>query len=146
MAGDNTLQVEDWNGAVGERWAAEQERTDQLIRAFGDAALTAARASLGERVLDVGCGCGDTSLALANSVGPTGHVLGVDVSAPMLIVARRRASALSNLTFAEADASSASLPGSFDLLYSRFGVMFFDAPVPAFRHLHKAMSPTGRLA
>ncbi len=146
MAGDNTLQVEDWNGAVGERWAAEQERTDQLIRAFGDAALTAARASLGERVLDVGCGCGDTSLALANSVGPTGKVLGVDVSAPMLAVASRRASALSNLTFAEADASTASLPGPFDLLYSRFGVMFFDAPVPAFRHLHSAMRPTGRLA
>ena len=80
MAGDNILQVEDWNGAVGERWAAEQERTDQLIRAFGDAALLAARAMPGEHALDVGCGCGDTSLALANSVGPTGKVLGVDVS------------------------------------------------------------------
>lgn len=146
MAGDNTLQVEDWNGAVGERWAAEQERTDQLIRAFGDAALAAAQAMPGESVLDVGCGCGDTSLALANSVGPKGKVFGADVSAPMLAVARRRASALANLTFAEADASSASLPGPFDLLYSRFGVMFFDAPVPAFRHLHGAMRPGGRLA
>jgi len=128
MAGDNTLQVADWNGAVGERRAAEQERTDQLIRAFGEAALVAAGALPGERVLDVGCGCGDTTLALGNFVGPTGGVLGVDVSAPMLAVARRRAAALSNLTFTEADASSASLPGPFDLLDSRFGVMFFDDP------------------
>ena len=146
MAGDNTLQVADWNGAVGERWAAEQERTDQLIRAFGEAALVAAGALPGERVLDVGCGCGDTTLALGNFVGPTGGVLGVDVSAPMLAVARRRAAALSNLTFTEADASSASLPGPFDLLYSRFGVMFFDDPAAAFVHLHRAMKPTGRLA
>jgi ubiquinone/menaquinone biosynthesis C-methylase UbiE len=146
MAGDNTLQVADWNGAVGEHWAAEQERTDQLIRAFGDAALAAARSMPGEHVLDVGCGCGDTSLALANSVGPAGKVLGVDVSAPMLAVARSRAAALSNLTFTEADASSAGLPGPFDLMYSRFGVMFFDAPVPAFRHLHSALRAGGRLS
>jgi len=146
MAGDNTLQVADWNGAVGEHWAAEQERTDSLIRAFGDAALAAARAMPGEHVLDVGCGCGDTSLALANSVGTTGKVLGVDVSAPMLAVARSRVAALCNLTFTEADASSASLPGPFDLMFSRFGVMFFDAPVPAFRHLHSALRPGGRLS
>lgn len=146
MAGDNTLQVADWNGSVGKHWAAEQERTDQLIRAFGDAALAAARAMPGEGVLDVGCGCGDTSLALANSVGPTGKVLGIDVSAPMLAVARQRASALSSLTFVEADASNATLPGPFDLMFSRFGVMFFDAPIPAFRHLHSALHPAGRLS
>lgn len=146
MPADNTSQVEDWNGASGEHWAAEQARTDELIRAFGDAALNAARAMPGERVLDVGCGCGDTSLTLANSVGPTGKVFGVDVSAPMLAVARRRAAALSNLTFAEADASSANVPGPFDLLFSRFGVMFFSAPVAAFRNLHAAMAPKGRLS
>ncbi len=146
MTTDNTAQVADWNGAVGERWAAEQERTDRLIRAFGEAALTAARAMPGEHALDVGCGCGDTSLALANSVGPTGKVHGVDVSSPMLAVARKRASALANLTFAEADASSASLSGPFDLLYSRFGVMFFDDPVAAFHHLHGAVRPHGRLS
>lgn len=146
MAGDNTLQVADWNGAVGERWAAEQERTDQLIRAFGDAAMAAAKARPGERILDVGCGCGDTSLELARAVGPSGHVFGVDVSAPMLAVARTRSTGLPNLTFTEADASSAALPGPFDLLFSRFGVMFFDAPIPAFTHLHKAMRPGGRLA
>lgn len=146
MAGDNTLQIKDWNGPVGERWAAEQERTDQLIRAFGEAALAAGRAMPGESVLDVGCGCGDTSLALASAVGSGGRVLGVDVSAPMLDVARRRAAHVANLGFQEADASQAELPGPFDLLYSRFGVMFFDDPPAAFANLHKALKPDGRVA
>ena len=84
MAGDNAKQIEDWNGSVGEHWAAEQENTDRLIRAFGDAALRAAGTKPGERVLDVGCGCGDTSLELARAVGAQGSVVGLDVSAPML--------------------------------------------------------------
>jgi len=146
MAGDNSLQVADWNGAVGEHWAAEQERTDALIRAFGDAARDAANVRPGERVLDVGCGCGDTSLVLADTVGSTGAVVGVDVSSPMLAVARRRAAGRSQLTFTEADASRASLPGPFDLLFSRFGVMFFDDPPAAFTHMRTAMKPGGRLA
>ena len=146
MAGDNAQQVADWNGSVGERWAADQERTDRLIRAFGDAAIAAAKAQPGERVIDVGCGCGDTSLTIAKAVGPQGSVVGVDVSAPMLDVARRRAGGLANVTFLEADASSAALPGPFDLLISRFGVMFFDAPEAAFSHLHKSIRPGGRLA
>lgn len=146
MAGDNASQVADWNGAVGERWAAEQERTDQLIRAFGEAALAAAKAQAGEAVLDVGCGCGDTSLSLADAVGASGRVLGVDVSAPMLAVARKRAAGRANLSFAEADASRASLPGPFDLMFSRFGVMFFDEPAAAFTQLRKALKPGGRMA
>lgn len=146
MAGDNASQIADWNGNAGHHWAAEQERTDQLIRAFGDAALAAAKAQPGEAVLDVGCGCGDTSLSLANSVGATGKVMGVDVSAPMLEVARKRGNDRENLTFIEADASRAGLPGPFDLLFSRFGVMFFDDPAAAFRQLHRQMRPNGRLA
>lgn len=146
MAGDNASQVADWNGAVGEHWAAEQERTDRLIRAFGEAALAAAKPQPGEAVLDVGCGCGDTSLSLADAVGPSGRVLGVDVSGPMLAVARQRASGRVNLTFEEADASKASLPGLFDLMFSRFGVMFFDDPPAAFTQLRKALRPGGRLA
>ena len=146
MAGDNASQVADWNGAVGEHWAAEQERTDKLIRAFGDAALSAAKALPGEAALDVGCGCGDTSLSLADAVGASGRVLGVDVSAPMLAVAQRRAAGRGNLSFAEADASRANLPGPFDLMFSRFGVMFFDDPTAAFTQLRKALKPGGRLA
>jgi ubiquinone/menaquinone biosynthesis C-methylase UbiE len=146
MTGDNTQQIQDWNGAVGERWAAEQAQTDELTRPFGEAAIRAAAARLGERVLDVGCGCGDTSLALTEAVGATGSVGGLDVSAPMLAVARQRAVGVANLSFQEGDASRTTLPGSFDLLYSRFGVMFFDDPVAAFAHLRRSMRTGGRLA
>lgn len=146
MAGDNTQQVAEWNGASGEKWAADQERTDRLVRPYGDAALAAARAMAGEHVIDIGCGCGDTSLALGDSVGPGGRVFGVDVSAPMLAVARRRAGERANVTFAEADASSADLKGPYDLMFSRFGVMFFEDPAGAFSHIRKALRPGGRMA
>ncbi len=146
MANKNELQISDWNGAVGERWAAEQAETDPLIRPYGEAALRAAGVKAGERVLDVGCGCGDTSLALAKAVGPDGNVLGLDVSAPMLAVAKRRSSGIANLTFREGDASKADLNGRHDLLYSRFGVMFFDDPTAAFAHLRHGMNDGGRLA
>jgi ubiquinone/menaquinone biosynthesis C-methylase UbiE len=118
MAGDNAKQVADWNGSVGERWAADQERTDKFIRPYGDAAIAAARIQPGEAVLDVGCGCGDTSLAVGALVGPQGRIVGVDVSAPMLEVARKRAAGIGNVTFVQADASIAALPGPFDVLVS----------------------------
>ena len=144
MTDRNATQIADWNGAVGQRWAAEQETLDVLIRPFGEAVLAAARPAPGEKVLDIGCGCGETSLALGRAVGPTGQVLGVDVSAPMLDVARRRAAASANVTFAQADASQVRLPEGFSLLFSRFGVMFFDQPGAALAHLHNALRPDGR--
>ncbi len=146
MAGDNAQQVSDWNGAVGEKWAADQERTDQLIKAFGDKVVEVARAAAGESVIDIGCGCGATSLDMANAVGHAGRVVGVDVSAPMLAVARRRAVGMPHLTFVEADASQAELTGPYDVLVSRFGVMFFDDPTAAFAHMRQALAPGGRLA
>jgi SAM-dependent methyltransferase len=148
MAGDNSEQVKEWNGPLGERWAEEQETFDALTEPFGQAALTAAGVRPGERVIDIGCGCGGSSLELARDVGGGGSVLGVDVSRPMLDVARRRAKAagLANLTFEEADASNASLPAEQDVLYSRFGVMFFAAPVPAFAHLRRSLKDSGRMA
>ncbi|MFZ4686102.1 MAG: class I SAM-dependent methyltransferase [Hyphomonadaceae bacterium] len=146
MAGNNAKQVADWNGSVGERWAADQERTDKFIRPYGDAAIAAANVLPGASVLDVGCGCGDTSLAVATLVGTLGRVVGVDVSAPMLEVARRRAVGIGNVTFLQADASTAVLAGPFDVLISRFGVMFFDDPVAAFTHLRRALKPGGRFA
>jgi SAM-dependent methyltransferase len=146
MASGNTQQIQEWNGAVGAHWVAEQQTMDALIRPFGEAAIAAAAVRPGERILDVGCGCGDSSLALASAVAPAGEVLGVDVSAPMLDLARQRGAALSNLSFMEADASKAVLPGPFDVLYSRFGVMFFDDPAAAFNHLRQAIKPGGRVA
>jgi SAM-dependent methyltransferase len=147
MAGDNSEQIRDWDGPVGERWAAEQETLDKLTAPYGEAALTAAGARPEEHVIDIGCGCGDTSLTLAAAVGQGGSVLGVDVSAPMLEVARRRAKAagMPQVRFEQADASNARLPGEQDLLFSRFGVMFFAAPVPAFAHLRRALKDTGRM-
>ena len=146
MPADNSEQIAQWNGALGERWAAMQREIDRIVVPFGDAALRAAAPQPGERVVDVGCGCGDTSIEIARSVGETGAVLGVDVSQPMLEVARSRA-ALTNrahLSFQNADASEAPLPSETDLLFSRFGVMFFSESSKAFRHLRKSLRTGGR--
>ncbi len=145
---NNTEQIADWNGEQGQRWADHQSRIDRIVEPFGSAALQAAAALPGERVLDVGCGCGDSSLALARAVGPQGSVLGVDISQPMLAVARAQAAAHAELrlSFAEADASSAALPAGLDLLHSRFGMMFFADPGAALRHLRGSLRPGGRCA
>jgi len=144
----NADQIADWNGEQGRRWAEQQALLDRMIAPFGQAALRAAAAQPGEHVLDVGCGCGSTSLALARAVGPQGSVRGVDISRPMLDVAQRLAAAHAELrvSFDEADASCAALPVGQDLLFSRFGLMFFDAPAAALRHLRGALRPGGRCA
>ena len=146
MAADNSEQIAEWNGAVGQQWARLQRDLDGMVMPFGDAALRAAAPRPGERVIDIGCGCGDTSIRLAGMVGPEGSVLGVDVSQPMLEVARVRAAQLActHLAFREVDAANADLPGGNDLLYSRFGVMFFSQPVPAFAHLRQSLRAGGR--
>ena len=145
---DNTDQIEFWNGPGGDRWVKHQEILDRTLEPFGRAVLEAARPQPGEHVIDVGCGCGWSALALADAVGPRGSVLAVDVSAPMLGLARKRAQerALSNATFAVADASAHAFEGKHDLLFSRFGVMFFADPIAAFTNLRRALKPGGRLA
>jgi SAM-dependent methyltransferase len=147
-AAANADQMLDWNGEQGRGWAEQQPVLDRMIEPFGDAALQAAAARPGEKVLDVGCGCGTTTLALAQTVGNQGRVLGVDISRPMLEVARRAAAGRGarNVDFVEADASAATLPVGQDLLHSRFGLMFFDAPAAALRHLRGALKPGGRCA
>ena len=144
----NEAQIAEWNGILGQRWVAFQPQLDRMIEAFGAAALRAAAAQPGERVLDIGCGCGSSSLALAQAVGPQGRVLGVDISQPMLAVARQRSASAGagSLSFCEADASAIDLPAGQDLLFSRFGLMFFDAPAAALRHLRGALRPGGRCA
>ncbi len=146
MSSENAEQITEWNGPLGQRWADSQREIDGLVAAFGQAALERAAARAGERVIDVGCGCGDTTLELARSVGQAGRVLGIDVSQPMLEVARARTTLAGwpHLTFREADASESELPADTDLVFSRFGVMFFGEPVSAFRHLRSSMRSRGR--
>ncbi|MEX3968413.1 class I SAM-dependent methyltransferase [Paraburkholderia sp. EG286B] len=147
MAKENAYQVADWNGQSGERWVANQARLDAMVSVFGQAAIEAAAPMTGERVLDVGCGAGASSLALAARVGAGGHVLGVDISEPLIGRARALAPPETPVLYEVADASSAELPeGAFDILFSRFGVMFFDDPTAAFAHMRRALRPGGRVA
>jgi len=145
---DNSEQIAEWNGALGQRWVAMQREIDRIVVPFGGAALKVAAPQPGERVIDVGCGCGDTSIEIARLVGKSGAVLGVDVSAPMLGVARSRTTQAdcANLTFYEGDASETELPANTDLLFSRFGVMFFGQPTQALNHLRVSLREGGRCA
>ena len=142
----NSDQIAEWNGVLGQRWVAMQQEIDRVVVPFGDAALKVAAPQPGERVIDIGCGCGATAIEIAGIVGEAGTVLGIDVSMPMLEVARSRG-ALANyphLAFRGGDASEAELPANTDLLFSRFGVMFFGDPSQAFRHLRKSLRAGGR--
>jgi SAM-dependent methyltransferase len=147
-AGPNAEQIAYWNEESGRKWAELQERLDAGIAPFGLEAIERSGASHGKHVLDVGCGCGQTSLQLAERVGESGSVLGVDISRPMLARARERAQeqGVAQVRFAEGDAQTVAFePGSVDLVFSRFGVMFFADPVAAFRNLRRAVRPGGRL-
>lgn len=147
MPAGNAYQVADWNGRSGEAWVANQQRLDRMLAEFGDAALEAAAPSPGEVVVDIGCGAGASSFALLRHVGQQGRVLGLDISEPLVIRAREDAESLGRISFEVADAATAALPhGEVDLLFSRFGVMFFEDPVSAFAHLRSALKPEGRLA
>jgi SAM-dependent methyltransferase len=146
MTGTNAAQEEYWNGRAGHTWAEFQVILDAQLEPLGREAQRVLAPRPGERVLDVGCGAGQTSLALAEAVAPRGEVLGVDLSQPLLDVARVRAAGLP-VRFEIADAQTSDFGGEpFDAIYSRFGVMFFADPVAAFANLKKALKPGGRLA
>ena len=144
----NAEMVRYWNEVSGPKWVALQTVIDRQIEPLGRRALARAGLAAGERVLDVGCGCGATSLEAARQVAPGGSVLGLDLSAPMLARARERAAAedVANAEFLQADAQTAALPGPFDAVVSRFGVMFFDAPALAFTNLRRTLRTGGRLS
>jgi SAM-dependent methyltransferase len=148
----NTGQAEYWSeGAGGRAWVAMQEGMDRQLGGLGEAAIEAAGIHAGEAILDVGCGCGATTLRLAELTGPTGRVVGADISRSMTQVAGERLAAAghAHATAIVADAQvvdTASLGATFDLIFSRFGVMFFADPVAAFTNLRGHMNPGGRLA
>jgi SAM-dependent methyltransferase len=147
--GPNAEQIEYWNSNRAPSWVAQQDRIDATIEPFGALATSRAELGAGERAIDVGCGCGATSLALAARVGPRGRVLGVDISAVMLARARERAreAGLANVAFTNADAQTHAFEaGAWDCVYSRFGVMFFADPARAFANLRGALRAGGRVS
>ena len=141
----NEAQRQHWNGPDTRHWVDAQDRYDRQLEPFGERVLAAVGSLEGLRVLDIGCGCGTTTLTIAGSAAAA---LGVDVSAPMLDVARERAAGdgVAGAEFVLADAQTHVFDGSFDVAVSRFGVMFFDDPLAAFANIASALRPGGRLA
>jgi SAM-dependent methyltransferase len=137
-----------WNSDATRRWVTEQTRIDRLMADVTQGALAAAAPKPGESVLDVGCGAGTTTLRLAESVGPTGQVLGVDISEQQLTLARQRVAAagITNVQLVLDDAATHGFASEgFDLCFTRFGVMFFADPVAAFTNIRRGMKLGGRL-
>jgi len=147
MADANKDQIEFWAGAQGQKWLRLQDGIDRMMQPYLDAGFEALGTIDGSHCLDVGCGTGASSLALADRAGPAGSVTGIDVSTPMLGKARERAADRSNMTFVEADAQDYAFETtSFDVLFSRFGIMFFQDPAAAFANLRGACKPGARMA
>ena len=137
----NQEQIEYWDGAAGDKWANHQLQMDSMLGPLGKAGIDRLAPAEGPAVLDVGCGCGDTSLALADRGA---NVTGVDVSGPMLARARERAAERgAEISFQQADASSHVFAAPFGHVFSRFGVMFFADPTAAFAHLRTQLEPSG---
>jgi ubiquinone/menaquinone biosynthesis C-methylase UbiE len=142
----NAAEVAFWNGPGGHHWVRRQEAWDFVLAPVSAIALARAAVRSAERVVDIGCGCGATTLELAKLVGARGRVLGLDISAPMLARAATRVPSGSPVELVQADATGyAFARGGFDLLFSRFGVMFFAEPARAFANLRTALGDGGRL-
>ncbi|MEL6478623.1 MAG: methyltransferase domain-containing protein [Pseudomonadota bacterium] len=139
--------AKDWTGQLGAKWAEVIEAMDHQLAPAAQPGLAALAAQPGERVIDLGCGGGPTSLEIARSVGSEGAVLGLDISPDLLGIARTRAAGVAQLDFVQGDAASHAFGADrWDALYSRFGCMFFDDPVAAMTHLRAALRPGGRTA
>ena len=136
-----------WNGKGGQTWVARQEHNDLTLTPVTDALLAFAAPRTGERVVDIGCGCGAATLKFARAVGPSGRVAGFDISGPMLAESERRAGAsgVANVNWRQADPAVVALD-EYDLLTSAFGVMFFGDRVAAFTNMRRSAAPDARMA
>ncbi len=144
----NSEQIEYWNDRAGPNWVKFYKQLDGQIGDIGKIAIDRSGVTAGQHVLDIGCGCGDSSLELARRVGPGGAVHGIDISQPMLEQAARRAAMepMLKLDFQRRDAQIADFPAAtYSHGFSRFGVMFFEDPVAAFANIRKALAGNGRL-
>ena len=146
--GANAAQREYWNTVAGPRWVGLEGFVERRVQAVDDLLLRYSGVRAGETALEIGCGTGAFTVPLAAAVGEDGAVLGVDISAPMLAGAKRRLAeaAVVNASLIEADAQTHRFePGRFDLVASRFGVMFFADPAAAFANIGRGLRPGGRL-
>lgn len=142
-------EAEQWAGAMGAQWAANAAAMERQLAPAGAVAIEALAPQPGERILDLGCGSGATTRAIATEVEPDGEAFGVDVSPDQIAVAEASAAAdsVANIAFLAADAATHAFPPQrFDGLFSRFGSMFFDAPEAAFGNLLRALKPGARVA
>jgi len=146
-AAENREATEAWSGPLFECFVQYRDLVAGGLGAHGEAALAAYPPRLGDRVVDLGCGFGDTTQRLAGLVGSDGDALGVDVSEPFIEIARKEAeeAEVANVRFAVGDVQIAEFEESFDYAFSRMGIMFFANPVQALRNVRKALSPGGRL-
>lgn len=143
----NREQREYWTGEGAEYWRQRGDWWNEMFAPFGRTMLDAADLRPGNRVLDVGCGFGATTIEAAERVAPDGAAVGVDISPQLLEVARTRAAGAANIDWLEADAQVHPFEaGSYDVVISRFAAMLFDDPPTAFANLHRALRPGGRLA
>ncbi len=136
-----------WNGKGGDIWVNRQAHTDITLTPVTDALLAFAAPRSGERVVDIGCGCGAPTLEFARAVGPSGRVAGLDISGPMLAEGERRArtAGIANIDWRQADPATAALD-EYDLLTSAFGVMFFGDRVAAFTNMRRGAASNARMA
>jgi SAM-dependent methyltransferase len=145
----NSAQAAQWNDTAGRTWAELQAMLDDVLRPFETLLTEQALATSGRDILDIGCGAGATTLAIAQALGDEARCVGVDISAPLIAAARARAASagMHHVAFIKGDAQAYPFEDqSFDIIVSRFGVMFFDDPVAAFRNLRRAARDGATLA
>ena len=147
VAAANEEAVEAWSGVLFDRWARYRDVLAVSIREFSDVAFDLCRPQPGERVLDVGCGLGETTRSLAELVGPTGEAVGIDAGERFVETATAEAAeaGAGNVSYMTGDVQVADMGSGFDLAFSRFGTMFFANPVAALRNVRSSLRPGGRL-
>ena len=148
MEDKNIKQKQFWSGAGGDVWVDKQREMDIMLNPLGERVIQGLDLKEETKILDIGCGCGATTLEIAKIVNQ-GEVIGVDISEPMLERATQTASdmALTNISYQVKDVQVDEMPNKyFDIAFSRFGVMFFEDPFEAFNNINHSLKDDGQLS